>query len=573
MRKLRIMEKSQGIWTMECQIMLDANYLVVYDKKNGQEVEVFPLELVCDPTSVVSDDKKDIYNNILLFTVIEDYRKKSAQINSGAPTNGPTVTPTEMHIFQCIRVHSAEIVDEIYKIKDARLSQSQHNHQQLQQSQQQQIHQHNNHPHMGEINGRKQLEPDSYRKLVIPSSSAQYDYNNNRQRAAVSPPVVKSAAKYYADQTTLKIEQEVQVLNHCFDDIEKFVTRLQTTLESIRELDKRQKHRKSKKKQMGDGMLTMRSQLPQAHNFVDIFQKFKCCFNMLAKLKAHVHDPNAPELVHFLFTPLALIANTTREPPFQGLSKTVWQPLLTKEAKDLLLNCLTSKEQDLWISLGDAWTVTREEVRQQPHLYSNIDIQPYTPVFYDGWTPNTNPSDETTDLAALAMSTAAQLQLNGLKYNQIQQQPQVVLPIQKSRSEAVAEPSVSRPTRNESNTRNPPNQIHSTNHHTNNNNGASGSSSGHNPSTTIRNYDEMKKWAIDLAYRGAKVYEVVHDRQANNEKELTIKSGELLEVLDDKRNWWKLRNFYGNIGHAPVTILRPFEISSNVHNNHQVGYY
>ena len=35
MRKLRIMEKSQGIWTMECQLMIDTNFLVVYDKKNG----------------------------------------------------------------------------------------------------------------------------------------------------------------------------------------------------------------------------------------------------------------------------------------------------------------------------------------------------------------------------------------------------------------------------------------------------------------------------------------------------------------------------------------------------------
>lgn len=59
-----------------------------------------------------------------------------------------------------------------------------------------------------------------------------------------------------------------------------------------------------------------------------------------------------------------------------------------------------------------------------------------------------------------------------------------------------------------------------------------------------------------------RIYEVTHERQANNDKELTIKVGELLEVIDDKRNWWRLRNFYGNVGHAPVTILRPFETSS-----------
>ncbi len=35
MRKLRIMEKTQGIWTMECQVMIDSNYVVVFDKKTG----------------------------------------------------------------------------------------------------------------------------------------------------------------------------------------------------------------------------------------------------------------------------------------------------------------------------------------------------------------------------------------------------------------------------------------------------------------------------------------------------------------------------------------------------------
>ena len=65
---------------------------------------------------------------------------------------------------------------------------------------------------------------------------------------------------------------------------------------------------------------------------------------------------------------------------------------------------------------------------------------------------------------------------------------------------------------------------------------------------------------------------MTHDRQGNNDKELTIKAGELLEVLDDKRNWWRLRNFYGNIGHAPVTILRPFEFSSMPNGNHPPSY-
>ena len=47
--------------------------------------------------------------------------------------------------------------------------------------------------------------------------------------------------------------------------------------------------------------------------------------------------------------------------------------------------------------------------------------------------------------------------------------------------------------------------------------------------------------------------------------------GELLEVLDDKKNWWRLRNFNGQVGHAPVTILRQFEFSAD--NNNLVGQY
>ena len=109
-RKLRAMEKSQGIWRMECQLMIDARNVVVFDKKTGQEVEVFPIELVSDPTSVMSDDeqKDAAYTNIILFTVLEDHHPQRRRLRTN---------PTEMHLFQCARdVDSADMVDEIYKV-------------------------------------------------------------------------------------------------------------------------------------------------------------------------------------------------------------------------------------------------------------------------------------------------------------------------------------------------------------------------------------------------------------------------------------------------------------------------
>lgn len=32
-----------------------------------------------------------------------------------------------------------------------------------------------------------------------------------------------------------------------------------------------------------------------------------------------------------------------------------------------------------------------------------------------------------------------------------------------------------------------------------------------------------------------------------------------LQVLDDTRNWWKLKNHEGHIGYAPYTILKEYE--------------
>ena len=68
---------------------------------------------------------------------------------------------------------------------------------------------------------------------------------------------------------------------YCFDDIERFVSRLQNSSEHYKELERRQKQRKSRKKFVGDGMLSLRAQMPPQEHFFDIFQKFKLSFNLL----------------------------------------------------------------------------------------------------------------------------------------------------------------------------------------------------------------------------------------------------------------------------------------------------
>ena len=159
-------------------------------------------------------------------------------------------------------------------------------------------------------------------------------------------------------------EQDIAILNRCFDDIEKFIARLQHAAAAQRELARRRRSRGPRRgtgggNNAGEGMLALRTRPPPERDFVDVLQKFKLSFNLLARLRAHIHDPNAPELVHFLFTPLALIVDAAQDAADGRLPARVVQPLLTRDALNLLANCVTSKETELWHSLGDAWLIPR----------------------------------------------------------------------------------------------------------------------------------------------------------------------------------------------------------------------
>ncbi|CAJ0943915.1 unnamed protein product, partial [Ranitomeya imitator] len=126
------------------------------------------------------------------------------------------------------------------------------------------------------------------------------------------------------------------------------------------------------------GVLTLRAKPPHQEEFVDCFQKFKHGFNLLAKLKPHIQNPSAAELVHFLFTPLSMMLEATGGPE---LAKSVVSPLLIKDAIDFLHFVLNAEEKNLWFSLGDTWSKTRVEWPKDQF------IPPYIPRFRNGWEP------------------------------------------------------------------------------------------------------------------------------------------------------------------------------------------
>ncbi|XP_013406979.1 epidermal growth factor receptor kinase substrate 8 isoform X6 [Lingula anatina] len=505
-RKLRQMEQNSGIWTMRCRMVIERKHLVVIDGQTGEEMERFPLPLVSEPAAVSSSDRRDIYNNIVLFIVVEDPKKKNSN-------------PSEMHIFQCVSRPAQEVVDDIKVAKMGKVRPSSGgppprippppiepapeppNGMQVR-----------NHISMFEERGRREPYGGGYGVPRGPRTNVMRREDDNDS-------VVSE-----------RTERDVQLLNHCFDDIEKFVARLQFAAEAYKELSRRQKNRgKSKKKVMGEGMLTMRARPPPPQDFIDIFAKFKLSFNLLAKLKAHIHDPNAPELVHFLFTPLSLVVEASKDPRHgtPDLASQVISPLLTVHARELLLNCLTSKEIDLWMSLGEPWSVHRDAWKGY--------VPPYVPRFYDGWQPGGPMEDPTYQYGHGGPNYSGQgygapPPQRGESFRDVQRSNSLQYGNRQAQHEAMArrqEPQLP-------------------------------------PEPRVLSFEEKQKIFLrELRSKGAKVYEVMHERSGRNAKELTVSKGEILEVLDDGRNWWKLRNSEGTVGHAPYTILKKYDDDSD----------
>ena len=103
------MEKSSGIWTQRMHLRLERQYLAIIDFENGDTVERFSLELVGEAHSFISHDTKELYNNILVFTVgIKEH---------SSSTNNSNVS--EMHLFHCMQTSARQIATDVNRLSSA----------------------------------------------------------------------------------------------------------------------------------------------------------------------------------------------------------------------------------------------------------------------------------------------------------------------------------------------------------------------------------------------------------------------------------------------------------------------
>ncbi|XP_004647767.2 epidermal growth factor receptor kinase substrate 8-like protein 1 isoform X2 [Octodon degus] len=279
----------------------------------------------------------------------------------------------------------------------------------------------------------------------------------------------------------LQAEREVDILNHVFEDVETFVSRLQKSAEATRVLEHRERSRRTRRREAGEGLLTLRAKPPSEAEYTDVLQKIKYAFSLLARLRGNIANPSSPELLHFLLGPLQMIVNTSGGPEF---ASGVRRPHLTSEAVALLRDNVTPRENELWTSLGDSWT--------RPGLELPPEEGPaYSPKFYSGWEP------PATDPQGRHWEDPVEKQLQHERQRQQQSVPQVAV-------------------------------------------------NGHQEPEREPEPEPAGKWVL-----------CNYDFQARNSSELSVKQRAVLEVLDDRRKWWKVRDQQGQEGYVPYNILTP----------------
>lgn len=468
-RKLKLLDAKGKVWTQDMLLQVDDRAVSLIDAETKNELENFPLSTIQHCQAVMNACS---YNSVLALVCKESGQSKP-----------------DMHLFQCDEIKA----DLIHADIESAISDSK--------------------------GGKPKKRPEMLRMItksdvgippppnapapIPPGTVTQVDVRSRVAAwsawAAEQGDGEKPKPSYEQEESlemmAARIDRDVQILNHILDDIEFFITKLQKAAEAFSELSKRKKTKKSKKKGPGEGVLTLRSKPPSQDEYVDCFQKFKYAFNLLAKLKTHIQNPSAVDLVHFLFTPLNMVVQSTGGPE---LGNTVLSPLITKDAIDFLHSTVTPEEKQLWISLGDTWTKPRAEWPKDQF------IPPYIPRFRNGWEPPL--------LNFMGMSR--EQELNHLAESVAHAEHQRQQELQRLSFEHVGA-----------------NEFPA----------ADGNLEAHSKA-------QLKKYAKSK-----------YDFVARNSNELSVLKDDVLEVLDDRKQWWKVRNMSGVTGYVPNNILDPIK--------------
>ncbi|XP_039732368.1 epidermal growth factor receptor kinase substrate 8 isoform X1 [Pteropus medius] len=504
-RKLKLLDAKGKVWTQDMLLQVDDRAVSLIDLESKNELENFPFNTIQHCQAVMHSCN---YDSILALVCKE-----------------PTQNKPDLHLFQCDEIKANLISEDI----ESAISDSK--------------------------GGKQKRRPDALRVIsnadhgipppprapapVPPGTVTQVDVRS-RVAAwsawAADQGDFEKQRQYHGHEETpemmaARIDRDVQILNHILDDIEFFITKLQKAAEAFSELSKRKKTKKGKRKGPGEGVLTLRAKPPPPDEFIDCFQKFKHGFNLLAKLKSHIQNPSAADLVHFLFTPLNMVIQATGG---SELASSVLSPLLTKDTIDFLNYTVNTDERQLWMSLGETWMKPRAEWPKEQF------IPPYVPRFRNGWEPpmlNFMGAPVEQDIYQLVGSVAGAAEQHRHETKRYATEQSSGLEYAPPPPDGYAF-----------------NNIYTRGTHLDQGEAAVAFKPAPNRHVD-RNYDPLitqpKKYAKSK-----------YDFVARNGSELSVLKDDILEILDDRKQWWKVRNASGNSGFVPNNILdivRPTE--------------
>ncbi|CAB1413270.1 unnamed protein product [Pleuronectes platessa] len=494
-RRLRLLDAKGKVWTQEMLLQVEEKSVSLIDQDTKNELENFPIGTIQHCQAVM--------NHCSFDSILALVCKESGQ------------TKADLHLFQCDDIKANLIQADVESsVTDAK-------------------------------GGKVKKRPEALKMILKsggvipppppapapqpPASSNQLDvksraaawsaWTNEQQDYEQQRQMSEEEGEGPAEMTASRVDGHVQILNHILDDIEFFVTKLQKAAEAFNDLSKRKKIKKSKKKGPGEGVLTLRSKPPGEDEFVDCFQKFKHAFNQLGKLKDHIQNPSSTDLVHFLFTPLRMVIQASGS---LDLARSVVVPLLTRDAIDFLHASGTAEERHLWVSLGDGWTKCRLEWPRDHYF------PPCVLTFRDGWEPAAPPVVTRSREAELTQLAESQRQEELTRRRLAQETALQSLP----------------PTDGYafSNTPYKRTQILDQD--------AAVAAFKHAVSRHVdRTFDAETRNQPNIFAKSK------FDFVARNNTELSVLKDEVVEVLDDRKQWWRVRSGGGASGYVPNNIL------------------
>ncbi|KAK2508576.1 hypothetical protein MC885_002002 [Smutsia gigantea] len=567
-RKLAVMDSQGRVWAQEMLLRVSPDHVTLLDPASKEELESYPLGAIVRCDAVVPPGR----SRSLLLLVCQE----------------PERTQPDVHFFQGLRLGAELIREDIQgALHNYRSGRGELRAAALRATQEELLRRPSptaetpplqRRPSIRAVISTSAPAAGRGRPQAEPISEAEEARRPGLVRSSTgADPASPDLGPRGPDLTGLQAERDVDILNHVFDDVESFVSRLQKSAEAARVLEHRERGRRNRRRAAGgegaperilgshghspicalslapplalpaaiprgaylslsdparpipapsprspppptEGLLTLRAKPPSEDEYIDVLQKIKYAFSLLARLRRNIANPSSPELLHFLFGPLQMIVDTSGGPQF---ASSVRRPHLTSEAVALLRDNVTPRENTLWTSLGDWWI--RPGLELPPE-----EGPPYSPEFYSGWEP------PATDAQGRAWEDPIEKQL---QHERRRRQVRLKLPgeQQAPRGDTAGRDLEVRPRLT----------------------GCSNLLQQSAPQVAVNGRQGQEPEAEPQPELEGKWVLCNYDFQARNSSELSVKQQDVLEVLDDRRKWWKVRDQIGQEGYIPFNILTP----------------